>query len=220
MSEICLITANLGGFDNVCDHKKQSVDYDYHLITDKEFPPRCKAMTSRMQARIPKCFAWQFAPGYNYYMWIDGNLSLCHEDSLKYFYDNLKGYDLVVLRHKNRPNIRQETRYLRKGIKQESKYIIARYEGELYDELYNAVRKDKDYIDDVLFQSGIFMYKDSPQVRDAMEGWWYQISRYHIVDQTGFPYAMKKANLKIKILEDIYDHCWFLKVQKHKHHLK
>lgn len=218
--KIAIITANLGGFDEVLPHAEQSIPYDYFLFTDENFPPRSKAMTPRLQARLPKCFGWQMVPGYDYYMWIDGNLSLRHQDSLKYFVDNMEGHDLVALRHHRRPNIRQETRYIRKGINQESLYIVERYKNELLAEQYDVIKRDKDYVDDMLLLSGAFLYRNTPQVQAAMKEWWHFITRYHIVDQIGFVYAMRKGGLRINALSDIYNDCWYLGVKRHKFHAK
>src|SRR5665213_2637797 len=140
MPKIAILSANLNSFDNPAEHVPQSMGYDQHIFTDDNFPPRDKAMTPRLQAKIPKFFGWQLVPGFNFYLWIDGNLSLAHPDALKYFYDACQGYDIVVLRHPRRPNIRQEVRYTRKGINQQSMYIVGRYDQEWLKEQYAAVQ--------------------------------------------------------------------------------
>lgn len=213
--KILVHTANLSSFDKIQPHAAQSLDYDYHIFNDTNFPPRTKAMTPRLQARIPKCFGWQMKPGYDYYMWIDGNLTLKHQDSLKHFLDGLEGHDVVALHHHRRPDIRQEVRYIRKGIRQQSRYICARYENELLKEEYDEIRANQDYVDDLLLLSGAFMYRNTPQVQAAMKEWWYHTSRYHIVDQIGFVYALKSAGLRIRVFDDLYDDCWYLGVNRH-----
>ena len=219
-NKVAIISSNLGSFDKINPHMEQSIPFDYFLFTDENFPPRSKAMTPRLQARIPKCFGWQLVPGYDYYLWIDGNLTLKHRDSLKYFLDSCQGYDLVALQHHRRPNIRQEVRYIRKGMRQESMYLIERYNNELLKEQHRIIQNDKDYIDDMLLLSGVFMYRNTPEVQTALKEWWYHITRYHIVDQIGFVYSIKNAGLKINKLMDIYNDCWYLGVQKHKYHAK
>jgi hypothetical protein len=154
--------------------------------------------------------------GYDYYMWIDGNLQLKHHDSLMHFIEPLMdGYDVVALRHHRRPSIRQEVRYIRKGMREESRYLVERYNNELLKEEYEAIKNDEDYIDDALLLSGAFAYRNTPEVQAALKEWWYHISRYHIVDQIGFVYALKKANLKIKMYDDLYNDCWYLGVSRH-----
>ena len=215
---IALITANLGGFDKAVPPVPQSIGYDYFLFTDENFPPRFNAMTPRLQAKIPKFFGWQMVPGYDYYFWLDGNLTLTSPDSLKYFFDNCQNYDIVVLKHTRRPDIRQEVRYTRKGINQQSKYIIGRYENELLKEQYDVIRADRDFADDLLVCGGIFMYRNTPEVQQMLKEWWYHVSRYIIQDQISFPYILKKSRLRVNVRPDKYNDCPYLRSKGHVHH--
>ena len=213
--KIAVISANLGNFDSVKSHIKQSVPYDYFLFTDENFPPRNKTMTPRLQAKIPKCFAWQMVPGYDYYLWIDGALTLSDKDSLKHFLDNIQGYDLVALKHHKRSSIRQEVKFIRQKLKKQSNYHGARYNNELLEEQYRVVGDDKDYVDDFLLIGGVFLYRNTLKVQGALKEWWYHITRFHVLDQFSFAYVMKKAGLKIKILPDEYANCWYLNAGGH-----
>ncbi len=217
--KIALITANVGGFDHAVVHESQSVDHDHHAFTDENFLPRSKAMTPRLQAKIPKCFGWQLAPGYDYYLWLDANLRLTHEDSVKYFLDSCLDHDMAVFRHPKRKNIWEEWRYVRRGMWQ-STYLMSRYENELLAEQWQVISDDKDYEDDLLLAGGMFMYKNTPQVQAALTEWWYHMSRYLIMDQLSYPYVLKKAGLDLNVLEDSYADCWFMQGQKHKDIIK
>jgi hypothetical protein len=203
--KVCVLSANLGGFDFETKHIPQSVKCDYYMFTDKNFPPRSRAMTPRLQAKIPKCFGWQLVPGYDYYLWIDSNINFARKDAVKFFVDKCKGSDIAIFRHQRRPDIRQEYRYSRKGVKQGRLYLVGRYTNEYMREIYEIIKADKDYVDDFLVNGGVFIYKNVPKVRKALKEWWYFISRYAIQDQLSFAYVLKKARLKMKILnEDIY----------------
>lgn len=37
-----------------------------------------------------------------------------------------------------------------------------------------------------------------------MREWWYHVSRYHIVDQLGLPYALYKAGVNYRLIEQHY----------------
>lgn len=217
--KIVLIQGSLGGFDHPVVHEEQSVPYDFHPFTDKNFPPRSKAMTPRLQAKIPKCLGWQLAPDYDYYLWLDANFRMSHRDAIKYFFDNCQDHDMVVLKHPKRFSIWEEWRYVRRGMWQ-SDYLISRYENELLQEQWEAIHNDKDYTDDLLLSGGIFMYRNTPQVQSALKEWWYHMTRYLIMDQLSFPYVLKKAGLKLNILSDSYGDCWFLEGQNHKYKRK
>ena len=218
--KIAVISVNLGGFDQSSFHVPQSLPYDYFMFTDENFPPRYTAMTPRLQAKIPKFFGWQLAPGYDYYLWIDGSLSLSHPDSLKYFYEQCQGQDFVVLRHPVRPNIRQEVRYTRKGLKQEAAYFTGRYTNELLKEQYDEILADKDFKDDLLVCGGIFMYKNTSEVKRMFKEWWYHVSRYIVQDQIAFPYVLKKSGIKINVRPDDIRNCPYVSAKRHNYHSK
>ena len=190
-------------------HEPQSIACDYFLFTDENLPPRSYSMTPRLQAKIPKCFGWELAPGYDYYLWIDGNQAFKHPDAVKYFLDSCKGYDMVFTRHPKRPSIRQEARVMRKGVRQQP-YYRQRYKGEQDAELYSLIAHDKDYVDDTLLSGGIFIYRNTAKVQAALKKWWYFMTRYHINDQLSLPYVLKKAGLKIHILDDDIRANWFM----------
>ena len=203
--DICVTTARLGDFDFDNRNVPQSVPAAYAVFTDENFPPRIKSMQPRLQAKIPKCFAWELAPGYNYYLWLDGNIVLNKPDSLQYFLNRCEECDVVVFKHQKRPDIRQETRYTRKGVKQGRLYLTGRYKNEFYNDIYKIVQLDKSYKDDLLVNGGVFMYKNVPKVQSALKEWWYFITRYAIQDQLSFIYVLRKAGLIIKVIDvDIY----------------
>lgn len=201
--DVCKVTASLGGIDG-----------SDALFTDQNFPPR-KGLTPRLQSKIPKCFGWQMVPGYEYYLWIDGNIELS-EEAVKYFLKEIQGFDLLVLRHPDRPNIRQEVRYTRKGINQQSQYMLDRYNGELHAELYELIENDKDYVDDLLVIGGVFMYKNTPKVHQMLKEWFYYQCRYIVQDQLSFPYVIKKSGIKYKVLDHSFKDWDKIKIIKHK----
>ena len=215
-----VITANLGGFDKDIEHEPQSIDYDYFNFTDDNFPLRDKAMTARLQAKIPKCFGWQLKPGYDYYLWIDGNLRLKDKHALEYFRDQCKEYDVVVLKHPTHDTVYWEYRYNYRGLHNNapSNYLRERYTNEWLDEQYQVISNDKDYEDDTMVNGGVFMYKNTPEVQAMLKEWWYHISRYLIMDQLSWIYVLKKSNLKINILPIVYNDCRWIENRRHRLH--
>lgn len=200
--KIALVSAKLGNFDKAQMHVDQSLSYDSFLFTDENFPPRHKAMTSRLQAKIPKFFAWQLKPGYDYYIWLDGNITLTHPDSLKLLLESCLKHDFAVIRHPRRPNIRQEARYLRKGLREQSIYLTGRYDGEWTPDQVVEMNSNKNFVDDLLVLGGVFIYKNTPAVQAAMKEWWYLTSRYSVFDQLAFAYVLKTTDkLKVKVID-------------------
>lgn len=213
--KIAVVSANLGGFDTESPHVPQSMVHDFHMFTDENFPPRHNSMTPRLQAKIPKFFGWQMAPGYDYYLWVDSNLTMTSPDTLKYFYKNLKGYDIVVLKHPRRDSAHWEGRYIRRGLKVGSRYIVGRYEGEWLAEQMAEIEGDPDFEDNILVNGGIFMYRNTPAIHKLLKEWWYHVSRYLIMDQCSFAYALKKSGVRINVRPIIYNDCPYLKHRGH-----
>ena len=202
--KVAVITANLGGFDPIFEYVKQSVEYDFYRFTDENFPPRKCAMTPRMQARIIKCFAWQMVPGYDVYIWVDGSCSLWHEDSVKWFIEQLGDADVAFFKHPDRDTIQQEADFLKKRMGKGSRYVLSRYDGELIDEQLAEIFSDGHYVDDRLIASTAFVYRNVPCVRDLLKEWWYHISRYHIIDQLALPYVLYHSACSVNIINEKY----------------
>ena len=202
---VAVITANLGNFDKTVDYAKQSMEYDFFRFTDENFPRRHCSMTTRLQARIPKMFGWQMAPGYDYYIWVDASFTLQHIDSVKWFIDQCKGVDLAVLKHPMRNSIQEEADYLKKRLKEEKAglkepYVTIRYENELIDEQMKIIKANKWYVDNRLYASTAFVYQNSERVQNMLIQWWYHTSRFHSVDQLSFPYVIFKSGCMARVI--------------------
>ena len=209
--KIAVVSANLGSFDPVKPYVAQSVEYDYHLFKDENFPRRHCAMTSRLQARIPKCFGWQMAPGYDIYIWVDSSFSLQNLDSVKWLVEQVKYDDVAVLQHPMRNTIRDEALYLKNRLVKEKSgqkdpYVITRYENELIDEQLNEIFADGQYVDCTLFASTVFVYRNSRHTQEMLKEWWYHISRYHQVDQLSFPYVLWKTSCRAHVIPTQHHH--------------
>ena len=211
---VALVTTSLGGFDKLTQHEPQSLDYDLYRY---EEPLRDKSMTPRLQAKIPKMFAWQLYPDYQFYMWLDGNLRLKNKDSLRYFLDNCRDYDVVVLQHPSRNTIHWEYRYNWRGLhnNKPSSYLQRRYINELLDEQYEVIKSDNDYVDNLLVNGGVFMYRNTEKVQQTLKEWWYHVSRYLIMDQLAWAYVLKKSGLRVSVLTDIFNDCPWIEDSRH-----
>ena len=206
MKKIAIITANMGNFDNPMEYAKQSVGYDFYRFTDENFHPRWRSMMPRLQARIPKMFGWQMVPLYDYYIWVDASFSLLHPDSVKWFMEQCDGFDIAVLKHPMRNSIQEEADYLKKRLREEKNgkksdpYVTLRYENELIDEQLAEIKNDEKFVDDRLFASTAFIYKNTDKNQKMLKEWWYHTSRYHSVDQLSFPYVLDKSGCAVNII--------------------
>lgn len=206
-----VVSANLGDFDKPVKHAKQSLDCDYFTYTDENFPPRHCSMTPRLQARIPKMFAWQMNPDYEYYLWVDSSCRLAHKDSLKWFLEQLGDKDLAVFKHPQRKTVQEEADYLKKRLAKNCPYITPRYENERIDDQMAVVEPNAQ-----LYASTAFIYKNDTPARDALTIWWTHTSLYHSIDQLSLPIALKNSGCTFNEIDEDYSNCKWLEYVRNK----
>lgn len=210
MGQVAILSANLGNFDKPIEPVDQELpegieSVTYHCYTDSDFPP-ITGLTPRFQYRIPKMFGWQMFPGYDYYLWLDGSVTLKRTDSLKWYLEQLGDADMAFFKHPNRNSIKEETDHVdayltrRLGTKRGQEYMIRRYENGLHKEQLADILLDKDFVDDRLYASTGFIYRDSETVRDALRLWFLHQARYFTCDQIALPYAIR--NLKVATMHE------------------
>lgn len=224
--KVAILQANLGNFDTPKDPVEQDLpegitEVKFRRWTDADFPP-ITGLTPRFQYRIPKLFGWQMEPGYDFYIWLDGTASFKRPDCLKYYLDQLGNGDMAFFAHPNRKTIQEEVDHIddylnrRKGTPRGQEYLIKRYQNGLHKEQLEDIKLDKDYVDDKLYASTTFIYRDSEEVRDAMRLWWLHQSRYFTVDQIVLPYVLWKSNLVVNTFDQpIYQTGYMSLVSKH-----
>jgi hypothetical protein len=195
-------SANLGAFDIPPMHApQQGVVVEDKLFTDTDFPPRPKAMTRRLQSKIPKCFGWDLIRGHSAYLWLDASLTLSRPDAVQWFLDQLGPNDFAVFRHPERHTIHEEAEFLRDHAK--NSYIMSRYDGEDLIGQMTAILANPFYRDDHFFAAGAFAYRPTQKATDALTEWWVHTSRFHCIDQLAFPYILRKCAVSV-IDEDIF----------------
>ena len=210
--KLLIYSANLGSFERPQPDKEQilpeGIDLiETHRFIDFDFPPRKNAMTPRLQARLVKMFGWQMIEA-DYYLWVDASCRLPREDSAKWFMEQLGDGDMAVFKHPNRNTVQEEADYLRQRLIDEKegrkqKYVLPRYENEDIDGALSEVDSKAS-----LYASTAFIYRNTPEVQDALKEWWYLTSRYHSIDQLGFTEAIKDLN--VHVIHEPYMECMYL----------
>jgi len=202
---MCVVSANLGNFDAPLPHVAQEwVGVSYALFTDVNMPPRPKAMTPRLQAKIPKMFAWDMRPDFESYLWIDASLCLSKPDSAAWFLEQLGTNDIVVFRHPHRKTIHEEAAFVRRKIEESHPYLVSRYAGEDIDGQIRAIERDPFYVDDHLYNAGAFCYRPTEKIKAAMTEWWVHTTRFHCIDQLAFSYVLRHCAVSV-INEKIHE---------------
>ena len=220
-----ILTANLGDFDEDIDSVNQRLPKNveeiiFHRWTDKNFPPITVAMSPRFQYRIPKLFGWQMLEKmrFDYIIWLDGSCSFQHLNCTEWFLDQIGNNDVAFFKHPWRDTIKEEAFHIDEKLKQGGKYITVRYKNGLHRECYDEIRSLAfygEFVDDKLFASTSFIYKNTQEVQNMMKDWWYWQSRYFSCDQLPLPYVLWKNKLKVKVIEENPFKTKYLSFNKH-----
>lgn len=195
--KVAILTANLGGFDDPVDPIPQDIEGDvvFHRFTDENFPP-ITGLTLRLQYRLPKMWGWQMFPGYDYYVWLDGSVSFTKPGGLQWMLDQLTG-DMGFFKHPWRSTMLEETAFIDERLKTGDKYLTPRYANGLHLEQFNDCMQNPDYVDDKLYASTAFIYRDNEHVRNALRTWWLHTSRYFTCDQIALPYVLWEQGISV-----------------------
>lgn len=216
--KVAFISANLGNYESITVSVPQTVlediELSYYLYTNKNFPPRSKTMAPRLQAKIPKMFAWQMVPGHDVYIWTDAQFTMLRGDSIMWLINQLEDYDIAIFKHPFRDTVAKECDFLRDNMPISNR-LMERYTGELLDEQMNVCISDLKQ-DNVLYASGIFIYRNNPQVQSLMKEWWYYTTRYHNLDQLSLPLAIQESGCKAKSINEDYYHCKYFTLMRGK----
>lgn len=215
--KLAILTAILGGdFDTPIDPVPQNIPVDFHRWTDENFPP-ITGLTPRLQYRIPKMFGWEMLPGYDVYIWLDGSASFKRDDCAKWYLEQLGDNDMAFFHHPGRKSIKQEVDHIEEHLRLGKPYITPRYKNGLHKEQYAIIQEDKDYVDDKLWASTTFIYRNNLLVQNLMKEWWYFQSRYFTCDQVVLPWLLDKWGLKVKDFDEpIYKTGYMSLVSYHK----
>jgi hypothetical protein len=210
MNRLLVLSANLGGYDPPSDWEPQALPAGWEIaverLDDASFPPRCKALSSALQAGIPKMFGWQLRPGFDAYLWVDASRRLVRPDFAAWMLAHLDdGAELAVFRHPLRGSVREEYQYVRDKLAAGNLYLTRRYAGEWLDEQMAAIAADQRFHDRVLYASTAFVYRPTAQVTAALSEWWLHKARYLLHDQLALPYVLWRWGVEVQPIEsDIY----------------
>jgi len=205
--KIAIISANLGRFDKPIpwfDQVVPGAEVSTHIFTDSNFPPRDRAMTPRLQAKIPKCFGWQLVPDCDVYIWVDASFALLNQDAAAWMVEQLEDQEMVVFKHPWRKTVGEEWRFLEKRIGQSrsgGRYLAKRYAHEIKG----------DWDDNApLYAAGIFIYRPTSIIRYVMKDWWYYVTRFHLNDQLSLSTVLNKYQCNWNVIDkNIYDNGYF-----------
>lgn len=195
---IAIISANFGKGKYYQDkHITQDVndnlEIKYFFLNEEKFPLREHALQPCLQGKIVKMLGYELFPDFDYYVWLDSNITLNDKNSIKWLIDKCYGYDFAFFRHYKRNSVLEEAEYIIKLLKNNNEYLSKRCKYELIEEQIEFYKKKQLFKNDKLFACGAFIYSKSmifKQEFNIMQQWYYHCCRFNVRDQISLPFLL------------------------------
>lgn len=212
--KVALLTANVGGIDNVPPVPEQSVPYDYFCYTEKNLPFPLHNLDSRLKGKYCKINTHRFLK-HDIFIWIDGRIEITSPDFVKTMVEWLQNKDVVISRHQYRHNVYEEIHWIQEMMRNGNKYLLERYAHEPFNEELKFYSGQGMPVDYPLFACGVFARWNNPKVNWVFRDWWLMCLEYSNFDQSQFSYIAWGNQLNIKQLspDEILQ---YIKIGKHK----
>jgi len=174
--------------------------------------PKKEDKYKRLVAKIPRMLFFRIIPNdYDYYIWCDSKFTLEKGwlgSILKLIEEN-SDKDVFSYAHSERNSIQEEFDYMRYHMRKRnpSLSLLARYNISDMDNQIYLYKKNKKFIDDSLYETGIMIYSKKLFTKTDFLDQWYANNYYlTIQDQLSFPFllALNKINI-YKINQSIFD---------------
>ncbi|HEV7781709.1 MAG TPA: glycosyltransferase domain-containing protein [Chitinophagaceae bacterium] len=195
--KIAVITANIGGFDKENEMPQQDIAFDRFYINDNNCPYTAYKVDNRLKAKIFKIIPHKVWPGYDVYVWVDGNIKIKATNFISRIVSKLEGGEVVISRHSERSSIYEEAEFIITELKKGHKYLKARYTA---DSIQKEVESFGPGIEG-LYWCGCFARVNSDKVNRAFDDWFIDNVIWSYFDQNSFVYEMHKHQVKLNIIE-------------------
>jgi len=213
---VLVTTASFGSRLNSFWVKQQSNTFNitFNRIDGTVESERIKAMHPRLRGKLPKMLSWELYPGYDYYIWIDSSFNITSPDCIDKIVKECQDVDACFFNHSQRNSVNSEYLFVESLIKDGNQYLIDRYQGENMKEQVNAYNADSKFVDDKLFECGIFIYSKDLVIDknyNLMKEWFYHNCLYSVQDQLSLPYLISKFKPLYKTLPgNVYVNSFFI----------
>jgi len=174
----------------------------------KPFPNKEVDVVRR--ARFAKLLPHRLFPDYEISIWLDGSIQI-RGDLSELIEQYLKDHNIALCRHgKKRKSLAAEVDACLKKHKDNPKILR---------------RQLKSYVDVdpkiPVCETGMLLRRHlSTDVRDAMEDWWVELTKFSKRDQISFPYIVWKHKLRVKVIEMMVGRNPWTIINKKKPHRK
>lgn len=189
---IALITAVIGGIDEIKNVPAQSVEYQRYVITESYIPgdDRKKALYFKTQMHH------EFEE--DIFIWIDGKIQVACYDFVQQCMDALGDGDIAIMKHNERNCIYQEVDHIEHCIKKGNKYLATRYKNKPIRKQVERYRRFGYPANNGLNDCCIFIVRNNERMKGVFNQWWAEIEKDDAFDQTAIQFHCWVAGVKIK----------------------
>lgn len=194
---IAVVSAVFGGYDRPV-FVEQTVGCRYVMVTDGlvDVPAGWEhqvvdrgRLDPRLAGKFVKCRPWEFADA-DVFVWLDGSIEPA-PGLVAQMIDDLGGADVAFHPHPHRSSIKVEAQV---------SAAMAKYDGQPVVEqaaTYVAAGHPDSW---GLYAAGLFVWRDSPFVRQMGQRWLDEICRWSVQDQLSLPVVLAESELWVNSL--------------------
>lgn len=182
--KIAVITAIFGGMDTPKPFPAQSIPCDYFCFTEENSPVPLPNLPDRLKAKYFKLQAHRVLPGYDYYVWIDGNIEVKSPDFVKKMVE-AAGNGIAIQKHHERETISEEIDFI---LKSENVYLTTRYGNQPLKQEYEYYLSQGMPPVAPLYSCNVFAFKSQYLSDPALDYWWQLVLRWSWFDQSAFSF--------------------------------
>jgi hypothetical protein len=221
---IAVVTAVAAGKDDLVDPEVDTSGADFIAFSDgpqdhlrvwqvRPLPiwSSDRRFAGRRHAKLPKVLPQVLLPGYDFYIWIDGNYTpkmAPREICGAVLAD--PSADIAAFRHRLRTCVYKEAREVLR-YRLDHPHLVRQQIAEYRQQGFPA--------DAGLCEMGAFVLRNSPRSLQLSLAWWEQICRYSSRDQLSFPYAVRHAGARVATIDapGVFSNPCFRRVQHHRY---
>jgi|SRR6185312_1361677 len=195
-----IITANIGGLDEVYAPAKQKEPYDFIYLTENNLPFPLAQFDNRLKGKYFKTQPHTFLD-HDVFIWLDSCVEIIDGTFINHILEKLKTHEFVSSLHPDRNNVYDEIDHIVSSMKKGNKYLLERYAKQPFAQEREFYLKEGMPDDYPLYQGWFFATMNNKRMNSVFDQWWELILRYSNFDQTQLSYVLWKNNVNVRVGE-------------------
>lgn len=181
--KVAVVTAVIGGIDEVKEIPEQTVPFDRYFFTDSNKGLIPGSYPDRMAALYFKTQIYRVAEG-DLLIWVDGKIQINSPDFIQQCIDALGNSDLAIMKHHWRSCIYEEIYHILHCIGHGNEYLIERYADKPMAEQSTYWNKLGYPKNNGLNDCCIFIMRPTEKMKAVFSAWWLYVAKKNYFDQT------------------------------------